>query len=91
MQGVSAAEVDRNTFWKLIKKSRGSVGGGINAIRTVNENVVHKTDEILGAFKGHFTGVCTTCMSYDAKHFTYTTANKHREKVVKTLRNFIHL
>ena len=79
LNAVSAAELNRNVFWKVIKKSRNSTCGGINAIRISDEVVVHNPADILQAFKGHFARVSTPKIdnSYDAEHFTHVSEQVH--------------
>ena len=70
-EAVSYAQIDRNAFWRIVKKSRSNAGGCINAIRNKEKIVVHEIDDILKTFKKHFESVCTPVddSSYDSEHY----------------------
>ena len=72
---VKAAEVDRGQFWKLVKKSRGSSGSRIAAIKDVNGKVVSDLDDILEVWRTHFSNLYTpkTSEDYDQEHYTLVT------------------
>ena len=71
LQTIESAEVNRNAFWKIVKRSRNSHGCGINTIRVSKDTVVHEKQEILSAFKSHFEKVSTpkNDAAFDNEHF----------------------
>ena len=73
LQTVKNAELNRNAFWKTIKKSLNSSSGGIKAIRISKSVVVPDDDEILQDFKDHFEKVSTLSINpdFDEDHFEY--------------------
>ena len=73
VEAVTAAQVDRNAFWRIVKRSRNSSGGCINAIRNYEKNVVHDLDSVLDSFKDHFVRVSTPVddPSFDKEHFEF--------------------
>ena len=48
------AEMDRNVFWRLIKKSRKSNSSSTNGIKGKDDKVVHEISEVLNVWKTHF-------------------------------------
>ena len=71
VDAVSAAQIDRNAFWRIVKKSRKSAGNNINCIRNSKKQVTHDEKGILDAFREHFPSVCTPIPdpSYDEDNF----------------------
>ena len=71
VEAVSAAQIDRNAFWRIVKKSRNSAGNNINAFRNSKKQVFHDAKSILNAFREHFSSVCTPINdpSYDKDNF----------------------
>ena len=71
LTAIQKAEVDRNFFWKMLKKCRKEPGVCVSAVRNQNEKVVYDTDEVLAAWKTHFESICTPKLSekFDNAHF----------------------
>ena len=57
LEAVRTAELDLNTFWKLISKARKSQIRGVSAIRRCDERVVHELNEVLKAWVDYFTKI----------------------------------
>ena len=57
---TNAAETDRNSFWRLLKRSKEKGNLTISAIKNKFGKVVHSVDEVLDAWKVHFSNLCTT-------------------------------
>ena len=88
---VSAAQTDRNAFWKIVKRSRNSAGGNITAIRISDTEVVHKPEEVLKAFKGHFERVSTPKddISFNEDHFQMVNSNVDHFNTLKDSDQFM--
>ena len=91
MQTVRSAEINRNEFWKIVKRSQNSHGGEISAIRVSEDIVVHDASEILLAFKGHFERVCIpkSELSYDNKHFKHISNRIKKLNLLKDIDRFL--
>ena len=72
---VKAAEVDRGQFWKLVKKSRGSSGNSIAAIKNKGGKVISDLDGVLEVWRNHFADLYTpkTSDDFDDEHFRMVT------------------
>ena len=64
------SEVDRNSFWRLLRHVRDNGKVSISAIKNKSGKVVHDMDEILEVWKNHFSSLCTprTLPHYDEQH-----------------------
>ena len=71
VQAVKLAELNRNAFWRLLKKARNSGGVESASIRNREERVVYEIDEVLDVWKSHFSGLGTPSMdpNFDDEHF----------------------
>ena len=71
LQAVKDAELDKNAFWKVVKKCRSSSGSNANAIKNDRDKAVYETDEILQAWQEHFSRLCIPSedTSFDEEHF----------------------
>ena len=65
------AEVDRNSFWRMLKKARNGNKVTISAVKNSADKVVHGIDEILEVWKLHFSTLCTPRVMphYDQQHY----------------------
>ena len=72
-KATKAAECDRNMFWKLLKKCRNGDGESVSAIRNSQGKVVYELDDILTAWRQHFTKIYTPVNDpkYDREHYEY--------------------
>ena len=57
LEAVRTAELDCNTFWKMISKARKSQIKGVFAIRRSDEKVVHELQDVLKVWLDHFTKI----------------------------------
>ena len=75
LRAVHDAELDRNSFWKVVKKSRNPSCACVNAIKNDANKVVYDSGEILEAWKQHFARLCTPSddPSFDREHFSDVT------------------
>ena len=75
LNAVKMAELDRNCFWRLIKKARKASGSTSIGIRNSEEKVVHGINEVLNVWKAHFEKLGTPTFSeeYDNKYYTVVT------------------
>ena len=64
------SEVDRNSFWRLLRHVRDNGKISISAIKNKRGKVVHDVNEILEVWKNHFSSLCTprTLPHYDEQH-----------------------
>ena len=51
---TSKAEINRNDFWRLMKRMKGKNQASYNAIKNRNGTVVYELDEVLGVWSEHF-------------------------------------
>ena len=73
LRTVKDAEIDRNSFWRVVKKGRNSSGLCTNAIKNDNDKAVYETEEILQAWQEHFKRICTPINdpNYDAPFYEF--------------------
>ena len=71
LEVIKSAEINRNSFWRLIKTARKSQISGINAIKRSDEVVVHEIKEVLKVWSEHFKKIGTPKVSenFDEEHF----------------------
>ena len=58
-EAIRKSEIDRNAFWKLLKKKRTGRKYEISAIKNDKDVAVYGIDEILLTWKTHFSKLCT--------------------------------
>ena len=89
VEAVSAAQVDRNAFWRIVKRRRNNSGGCINAIRNYEKTVVHDLD--LNSFKAHFVRVSTPVddPSFDKEHFEYVNSKVFEYNAMTDCNDFL--
>ena len=70
-QAVLTAEVDRNTFWGMLRKTKTAGKLTTSAIKNKYGKVVHDLDQVLEAWRSHFSSLCQPRDSptYDKTHF----------------------
>ena len=68
---VNSIEVDRNIFWRFLKRCRNSRGSKTLAIRNEAGKVLYDIEGVLDVWKTHFQKLCLPkdCDSYDKEHF----------------------
>ena len=71
LNAVRMAEMDRNFFWRLIKKARKSNSSPSIGIKNSEDKVVHEIEEVLNVWKQHLEDLGTPKLSdkYDNDHF----------------------
>ena len=71
----SAADIDKNTFWQILKRERSNGKSSINAIRDQNERVVSDPQQIMDVWKVHFSKLSTpkNDPNFDETHFNRVT------------------
>ena len=50
-EATTHAEVNRNEFWKLVKRLKGGNKFGVTSIKDQNDKVVHEVYEIPGVWR----------------------------------------
>ena len=68
-----SAEIDRNRFWKHLKRLRGGKDSKIFSIRDVNQKVVHEPKEVLEVWRQHFDKLSTPKVSPEFNEAKYQT------------------
>ena len=58
-EAIRKSEIDRNAFWRLLKKKRTGKKSEISAIKDAKDVTVYEVDEILLTWKSHFSKLCT--------------------------------
>ena len=58
-EAIRKSEIDRNAFWKLLKKKRAGRKSEISAIKNDKDIAVYDINEILLTWKKHFSTLCT--------------------------------
>ena len=73
LNAVRMAEIDKNCFWRLVKKARKSNGPTVTGIKNRDDKVVHEIDEVLNVWKHHFEKLGTPKVSddYDNDHYRH--------------------
>ena len=71
VEAVKLAEMNMNSFWKLVRRSRKSLGSKSLAIKRSDGVVVHQVDEVLDVWKTHFANLGTPKESagFNNQHF----------------------
>ena len=71
LQAVKDAELNKNSFWKVVKKCRNPSTSCVTAIKNDNDKAVYESDEILQAWHEHFSRLCMPAddASFDAGHY----------------------
>ena len=69
------AEVDRNLFWKVFRKSKGGNTSSSHAIKKPDGKVVYTIDEILCVWHDHFDNISNPKYSeeYNHEHYRHVT------------------
>ena len=67
------AEVDRNYFWKVFRKSKGGNKSTSHAIKNSKGEVVYTLEEVLGVWREHFDKISSPKQSseFDSQHFKH--------------------
>ena len=75
LEAVKTAEINRNSFWRLINTARKSSINGVTAIRRTDKVVVHEVTEVLDVWAGHFLRIGTPKneSKYDEVHYRSVT------------------
>ena len=75
IKAVKSAEVNRNSFWNLVRRSKKIFGSKSLAIKRPDGIVVHCPDEVLELWKNHFSSLGTPkdSESFDAVHYREVT------------------
>ena len=75
LEAVRLAEVNRNSFWRLIQKSRKSGGGNQLSIKRQDGTVVNDIKDVLEVWRNHFAslGQENDSPTYDRTHFDAVT------------------
>ena len=71
LEAVRTAELNKNAFWKLIQRAKGSVSVRATAIRDQDLKVVHEITDVLRVWKLHFEnlGVPKNSAHFDEIHY----------------------
>ena len=71
LEAVKLAELNRNSFWRLIQKSRKSSSGRQTAIRRSDGVVVHELEDVLEVWRSHFAslGQESDSPTFDDAHY----------------------
>ena len=74
-RAVKLAEIDRNSFWRLIKRCRNSDGAANIAIRDHRGVVVSEVNAVLGVWRRHFANLGTpqNKTNFDDQHYNAVT------------------
>ena len=70
------AEVDRDRFWRIFKRTKGSVATKVHAVKNANDQVVYDIEAILSVWRSHFSRLSSPRESpdYDNLHFEHVSA-----------------
>ena len=53
------AEINRNDFWRFMRKLKGKRKSTFNAVKDKNDRVLYELDEVLEEWRGHFDSLST--------------------------------
>ena len=75
LEVVRLAEVNRNSFWRLLQKCRKGTSHTSIAIKRADGRVVHQVEEVLDVWRNHFAtlGQNKDSPNFDANHFKVVT------------------
>ena len=67
---MSSAEINKNQFWRIVKRNRGSNNSKIFAVQNKEGKIVHDLDDVLEVWRLHFSGLFTPTPNpdFDATH-----------------------
>ena len=70
-EAANKAEMDRDGFWKLMRRMRAGDKTGVNAIKDDSGKAVYEINSILNVWKKHFDNISTPKqdVNYDQEHF----------------------
>ena len=79
LRAVKLAEVDRNSFWRLVKQARGNRGAESISIRNGDNKIVYESKAILDVWKNHFETLGTPKADphFDDAHYQHVVENVH--------------
>ena len=75
LEAIRSAELNCNSFWKLVNTARKNPSHGISAIRRPDDVVVHEVNQVLDVWAKHFLHIGTPKHDekYDEGHFKTVT------------------
>ena len=75
LHASKSADLDRNTFWRLLKRNKKNSGAKVLAIRNSAKKVVYDVDSILETWRLHFAKLCTPLghPDFDQAHYVHVT------------------
>ena len=75
LEAVRLAEVNKNSFWRLLQKCRGTSNHKSLSIKRLDRVIVHDIDEVLEVWRTHFTalGEEGTSPTFDQNHYEEVT------------------
>ena len=75
LEAVRLAEVNKNSFWRLLQKCRGISNHKSLSIKRLDGVIVHDIDEVLEVWRTHFTtlGEEGTSPTFDQNHYEEVT------------------
>ena len=75
LEAIKSAELNRNSFWKLVNTARKNPSHGISAIRRLDDVEVHEVNEVLDVWANHFLRIGSPKHDekYDEGHFKIVT------------------
>ena len=79
-EAASKAEYNRDEFWKLMKRQKGSKRDCTNAIKNTKGKVVYEMGEVLDVWKNHFDKISSPRedIRFNQEHFDNVTEFVHR-------------
>ena len=74
-KAASLAEIDRDSFWRVFKRMKGTGGKGVHAIKNPQGRAVYEIGEILEVWRVHFDALSTPKREdrFDNAHFDRVT------------------
>ena len=74
-EAANKAEMDRDGFWKLMRRMRAGEKSGVSAINNDRGKAVYEVNQILGVWQKHFDKISTPKHDekYDQEHFQQVT------------------
>ena len=74
-EAANLAEVDRDGFWRLFKRMKGSTTTKVHAVKNAQDQVVYDIDSVLGVWRSHFSNLSVPRESdaFDRGHYDHIT------------------
>ena len=74
-EAANSAEIDRDRFWRVFRRMKGTSGSKVHAVKNQQKQVVYDIGSVLDVWRIHFSNLSTPKESpnYDQDHYDHVT------------------